>query len=185
MPDPAESSADPRLQELKGVIDAYEKPLLGYISRLLGGGSLFAEDIVQNTFLKLIRSWKDSLAPSPALSSWLYRVARNEMIDFVRKEKRQRLLHAEHGEEIIGGQDAPNDPRELTGAVSDQALGAAEALQRLTERERELVVLKVYEEKSYKEIAEITGLSVSNVGFILHAAMKKLATMLSKKEAPR
>ncbi len=185
MPEPADSSADPRLKELKGVIDAYEKPLLGYVSRLLGDGSLFAEDIVQNTFLKLIRSWKDALAPSPALSSWLYRVARNEMIDFVRKEKRRRLLHAEHGGEIIGGQDAPNDPRELSGGVSDQALGAAEALQKLTERERELVILKVYEEKSYKEIADITGLSVSNVGFILHTAMKKLATMLSKKEASR
>ena len=69
--------------------------------------------------------------------------------------------------------------------MSDQALGAAEALRRLGDRERELVVLKVYEEKSYKEIAEITGLTVSNVGFILHTAMKKLATMLSKKEEPR
>lgn len=182
---PAESNADPRLQELKAVIDAYEKPLLGYVSRLLGGGTLFAEDIVQNTFLKLIRSWKEPLVPSPALSSWLYRVAHNELVDFVRKEQRQRLLHAEHGEEAIGGQGATTDPRELSGGVSDQALGAAEALRRLGDRERELVVLKVYEEKSYKEIAEITGLTVSNVGFILHTAMKKLATMLSKKEEPR
>ena len=62
------------------------------------------------------------------------------------------------------------------------AENAAEALSRLSVRERQLVVLKVYEEKSYKEIAEITGLTVGNVGFILHTAIKKLAAMLAAKE---
>jgi RNA polymerase sigma-70 factor (ECF subfamily) len=47
-----------------------------------------------------------------------------------------------------------------------------------------LVTLKVYEEKSYKEIAELTGLGIGNVGFILHGAMKKLAGHLeASKEA--
>jgi DNA-directed RNA polymerase specialized sigma24 family protein len=46
-----------------------------------------------------------------------------------------------------------------------------------------MVILKVYEEKSYKEISEITGLSVSNVGYILHFAMKKLAEELKKTSA--
>ena len=40
--------------------------------------------------------------------------------------------------------------------------------------------LKVYEEKSYREIADETGLTVGNVGFILHSAMKKLAAKLSR-----
>ena len=68
------------------------------------------------------------------------------------------------------------------GEISDRAENAAEALSRLSDRERQLVVLKVYEEKSYKEIAEITGLTVGNVGFILHTAIKKLAAMLATKE---
>ena len=52
---------------------------------------------------------------------------------------------------------------------------------RLSDKEREVVLLKVYEEMSYKEISVATGLSETNVGFILHSAMKKLATSLGGK----
>lgn len=48
----------------------------------------------------------------------------------------------------------------------------------LNHREQQLVILKVYEEKSYREISGITGLTVGNVGYILHHAMKKLARHL-------
>ena len=52
----------------------------------------------------------------------------------------------------------------------------------MSERERQLVILKVYEEKSYNEISEITGLTSSNVGYILHHAMKTLAAILRKSD---
>ena len=102
-------------------------------------------------------------------------MAHNEAIDHLRGEARLRRLHAEHGAEVV----ARPSPE---GEVSERAENAAQALSRLSDRERQLVVLKVYEEKSYKEIAEITGLSVGNVGFILHTAIKKLAAMLAAKE---
>jgi len=70
----------------------------------------------------------------------------------------------------------PNTPG--SDAPSEAAATAAEALSILSDRERHLVTLKVYEEKSYREIADITGLSIGNVGFILHGAMKKLARHL-------
>ena len=50
-------------------------------------------------------------------------------------------------------------------------------------REQQLVILKVYEEMSYKEISEITDLTVSNVGYILHHAMRKMADALKKTKA--
>ena len=64
--------------------------------------------------------------------------------------------------------------------ISEEAAQAAEALSALSSRDQQLVILKIYEEKSYKEISEITGLTVTNVGYILHHAMKKLAVELKR-----
>lgn len=162
--------AKDRLDSLRSLVDEYEGALLRYVSRLMGSAS-YAEDVVQNTFLKFTRKWRKAFEVSPDASRWLYRVARNEAIDHMRAESRRRMLHAEHGAEAMAHPAAPSEPPE-------KARSAAEALGRLSDRERELVVLKVYEEKSYKEIAEITGLGVGNVGYILHNAMRKLAAML-------
>jgi RNA polymerase sigma-70 factor (ECF subfamily) len=75
-------------------------------------------------------------------------------------------------------------------APPDAALVEAEtremvfrAIDSLRPRAREVVLLKVQEGKSYREIAEITGLSATNVGYILHHAMKALAGKLRGGEA--
>lgn len=166
-----------KLAAFQKLIDAYEGTLLRYVSRLTGNPS-FAEDIVQNTFIKFIRKWEKGIEVSSEVASWLYRVAHNEAVDHLRSEARIHRLHNEHGEQCVAEQ------KDLEpAAIPERAENAAQALSRLSERERQLVILKVYEEKSYKEISEITGLTVGNVGFILHTAMKKLAAMLAAKEA--
>lgn len=129
---------------------------------------------MQNTFIKFIRKWNQGMDDEHGVSSWLYRVAHNEAVDHLRAEARIRKLHTEHGEECMA-QMRDTRPE----SISERAENAAQALQQLTDRERQLVVLKIYEEKSYKEIAEITGLTTSNVGFILHTAMKKLAKIMT------
>ena len=57
------------------------------------------------------------------------------------------------------------------------------AIAALKPRYRELVILKVQEGKSYREIAEITGLSATNVGYLLHQAMKALSLKLKDRDA--
>lgn len=168
-----------KLSAFQKLVDTYESALLRYVAKLTGNPSC-AEDVVQNTFIKFIRKWEKGLEVSSEVASWLYRVAHNEAVDHVRSEARIRKLHAEHGGECLSRPESGAAPE-----VTERAESAAQALARLPERERQLVILKVYEEKSYKEIAEITGLSVSNVGFILHTAMKKLAVMLRAGEAKK
>lgn len=163
-----------KLEKLQDLLSTYEGALLRYVSRLIGNPSS-AEDIVQNTFIKLIRNWADTMERFPSIGNWLYKVAHNEALDYVRSESRRKKLHDEHGAECISNGAATDNPE-----ISERAENAAAALARLSERERQLVILKVYEEKSYREIAEITGLTTGNVGFILHGAMKKLASMLTK-----
>jgi len=163
-----------KIEAFEAVVSEYEGPLLRYAGRLLTDRDA-AQDVVQNTFIKLFRRWKDELKPSPQVSSWLYRVAHNGAVDYLRKENRRRDLHQRHAREHP--EFAPAD-RGDAFRVSEDAHRAVKALRELSLREQQLVVLKVYEEKSYREIAEIAGLTVSNVGYILHHAMKKMAATL-------
>lgn len=168
-----------RLEAFGVVVSEYEAALLRYAGRILHNDNA-AQDVVQNAFIRLFKSWTDEMSPSPKLSSWLYRVTHNCAVDYLRKESRRHLLHTRHADEQA--KFAPPD-RGKEFRISEAAEGAVVALKSLKMREQQLVVLKVYEEKSYKEISEITGLTVSNVGYILHHAMKKMAVELKKAKA--
>ena len=156
----------------EAVVSAYEGPLLRYVTRVVGGDRDTAQDVVQDAFIRLFRHWRDEFAPSPALSTWLYRVAYNRAVDHFRSQSR----HAALLERQADDQPETVEPDRGEGfRISEAAEKAAAGLKLLSLREQQLVILKVYEEKSYREISEITGLTVGNVGYILHHAMKKLA----------
>lgn len=163
-----------RLEAFDAVVSALEAPLLRYASRIANNAAM-AEDIVQNAFVKLIRAWKGDFENTPELSAWLYRAVHNEAVDLIRSEERRRRLHMEHGGEAMAR------PGQGEGEPTEAGAVAAEALGMLSAKEREIVVLKIYEEKSYREIAGIMGLSTDNVGVTLHGAMKKLAAILDRK----
>ena len=160
-----------RLVALESIVPLYEGALLRYVTRLVCDRDT-AQDVVQDAFIKLLKKWEGELLPDSHVSSWLYRVAHNRAVDHIRKEVRRRQLHLRHAKR----RDRFVAPDRGKGSrLSEAAERAAVVLQSLSLRERQLVVLKVYEEKSYKEIGEITGLTTGNVGYILHHAMKKMA----------
>lgn len=167
-----------RLAGFEACVAEYEAALLRYATRIVNNPDI-AQDVVQNAFVRLFRKWRETLAPSAKLSAWLYRVVHNCAVDYLRSESRRRMLHHRHAEEQPSSVPAN---RGKGFQISAAAAQAAQALKRLPLREQQLVVLKVYEEKSYKEIGAITGLSVSNVGYILHHAMKKLAAILQEEK---
>jgi len=179
MPEPTDLRAE-RRTAFEAVVAHYEAPLLRYAARVLNDADT-AQDVVQEAFIRLLRHWHEPLEPGAKLSNWLYRVTHNCAVDQVRRLSRRHLLHLRLADETPD--HAPPDRGEAFRR-SDAAERAAQALQHLSLRERQLVILKVYEEKSYREISEITGLSVGNVGFILHHAMKKLAAALGGKKTP-
>lgn len=160
-----------RLAVFEAIVSKYEGALLRYAVRIVHD-SAAAQDIVQETFIRLFKKWENELEPSSLLSSWLYRVAHNCAVDHLRKESRRSLLHKRHAEER---RDFMPPDRGEHFRISEDAERAAWALQTLNLREQQLVILKVYEEKTYREIGEITGLTATNVGYILHHAMKKMA----------
>lgn len=128
-----------------------------------------ARDVVQSTFEKM---WIHREEIDPVKSkSYLFTVAYRQMIDHIRKGKRVQLKE-EFGENTRVAQ-AP-------GIQVSKVLH--EALNRLSETQRSLVLLKDYEGYSYEEIGQITGLSESQVKVYLHRARTQLRSYLGSPE---
>jgi RNA polymerase sigma-70 factor (ECF subfamily) len=128
-----------------------------------------ARDIVQSSFEKM---WMNRSTVDYARSkSFLFTVAYNQMIDHLRKVKRITLKDEFHDETRVYNKPAHNTKKILE-----------EALARLSETQRSLVLLKDYEGYSYDEIGEITGLNVSQVKVYLHRARIQLKNFLVSPE---
>lgn len=170
--------ADSRDVESLGVfVERYQDGLVRFAARLLSD-DMTAQDVVQEAFLRVARHPR-RLMKVDSCHNWLIRVVRNICIDHIRKAVRGRKVLRELAERPAWDDTSPSRglEREEARVLVQQAIGE------LRPRYRELVLLKVQEGKSYREIAEITGLSVTNVGYLLHHAMKALGQKLRGREA--
>lgn len=157
-------------KSFRSVMQQHEGPLLRYAARIVGNLES-ARDVVQDTFLRL---WRSDHMSDDHLAEWLFAVCRNRAIDIVRKEQRmtQWQKHMDTGNP---------SPERLPPAVAEEneELGrAVKALSGLPETQQEVLRLKFQNDFSYKQIARITGHSVSNIGFLIHTAIKKLREQL-------
>ena len=150
----------------------YEGPLTGYAAGLLGGDWERARDVVQDTFVKLHR--QDAELIGGRVKSWLYTVCRNRSIDVLRKENPMITSAGEAFENLNDSEPDPADRMERKERFEE----VLRVLERLPENQREVIRLKFQGDLSYKEIAEVTGLSVSNVGFLIHTGIKRLRTLM-------
>jgi len=154
----------------------YQGPLLRFAQKLLGDADA-AQDVVQDTFIVVARHPR-RLLDVESCHNWLLRVVRNLGVSRIRRETRQRK-HAEVFQEASQSRAMDRQEAEARSAETEELRSKVRSeVDRLKPRYREVLLLKVQEGKSYKEIAEITGLSVTNVGYILHMALKELGTRL-------
>jgi RNA polymerase sigma-70 factor (ECF subfamily) len=158
---------------LRSVVANYEGPLVRYAARITGDVHR-ARDVVQDTFLRLCE--QDRHALDGHLAEWLYTVCRRRALDVQRKEHRMRATLPEELDGCATGQQ-PRDAVECQ--ESHDAVRAAIA--RLPDNQQEVMRLKFQSGLSYREIAGVTGLSVSNVGYLLHVALKTVREQLSEK----
>lgn len=154
----------------------YEGPLTRYAAAITGDLER-ARDVVQDTFLKLCSAPREEVQEH--LAAWLFTVCRNRARDVRRKENRMGTV----------------EPKELEARESPEPLASAElekreslsrileALAELPENQREVLRLKFQNDLSYREISEITALSVSNVGFLIHTGLRTLRERLREEPA--
>lgn len=166
-----------RRDNMEAIVTAYETALLRYATRLTCSADT-AQDVVQNAFIKLFRSWDGELETSPRLRAWLYRVTHNEAVDHIRRESRLRRLHEEQASEaeIV---TPPVSASQVADAAERRAL-VTRFIAKLKPREQQVVLLRLEEGLSYREISEVTGRSEGNVGNILHHAVRSLSDHLRR-----
>ena len=154
-------------QWLRSALERYERPLLRYAAGLTGDVET-ARDVVQETFTRLCR--QDRAAVDGHVAPWLYTVCRRRALTVRRKEKRMRVV----AEPIADSRESP-DPAPAVVAESRETTGRVlRFLETLPAKQREVVRLKFQHGLRYKEIAEVMSISVSNVGFLIHTAIKTL-----------
>jgi RNA polymerase sigma-70 factor (ECF subfamily) len=162
---------------LEALVARYEGPLLVYAQRMLSGDLARARDVVQETFLRLCRAPAAELAGHEA--AWLYTVCRRAALDVKRKERRMTLITEDTAMRFASGDSDPADSAER----ADSAGEVMRNLARLPVNQKEAIVLKFGHGLSYKEIAEVTGHSVSNVGFLIHAGLKAMRERMGVAQA--
>ena len=166
-----ETNAPDRAARLEAIVAEHETALLRYAARLVNSPDT-AQDVVQNVFVKLARNWHEGMRASPRLKGWLYRVTHNEAVDQIRRETRRRKLHEKHAERLL---DECPDGHNCPSPLDDRREVVLAHVRRLHPREQQVIILRLQEGLSYREISEITGRTRGNVGNILHHAVKKLS----------
>ena len=136
------------------IVRRYEAPLLRYIVRLGCKDLSAAEDLLREIFIKAFVHLND-YDTSLQFSSWIYRIAHNEIVSYFRKEKSRPSVLVQGDSNFLF--ENMTDDAGLT-ELEGQRLTAVEiqaAVDRLETKYREVIVLKFFEEKSYEEISDI------------------------------
>lgn len=171
MVEPVESTF--RSEFVRAALERYEAALVRYafgITRDLET----ARDIVQDTFLKLCDQPPEAV--DEHLAQWLFTVCRNRALDVNRKESRMTPLIDEQMERVAALDASPSAQAEQR----DTTRNLLNLIDQLPQNQREVVRLKFQEQLSYEEIAAATSLSATNVGFLLHTAIRTLRARLAK-----
>lgn len=133
-----------------------------------------ADDVLQNTFMKAWRGL-DSFRGEAQLSTWLYRIAINEALDFLRQQRRNRLLSTE---------DVPTVANQLMAdpyfnGDQGQAL-LREAVATLPEVQRTVFTLRYFDEMHYAEMSQLLHTTEGGLKASYHIAVKKITEYLKK-----
>ena len=142
----------------------YQKPLYFHVCKMIRNPD-FAEDLVQDIFLKAFKSLKN-YKNDYALSTWLYRIATNHTIDYLRKKKLETLsIHADDSDDThatiqLADEDSFTDEPMIRRERKNKV---HEAIDQLPEKYREVILKRHIEEKSYQEIAEEMDIPLGTV----------------------
>lgn len=166
------------INNYKYIVERYDSKLMRYIRRLLYVNTEDAEDILQEVFIKAYRNL-NSFNPKYRFSNWIYRIAHNEAVSFLRKNKKRKLEIANDPEKDIFENLASDLDLEKEYMEKDSTNKMVEILSKLDTKYRDALVLKFLEGMDYNEISEILHIPSGTVGSLISRAKVKLKDMMN------
>jgi RNA polymerase sigma-70 factor (ECF subfamily) len=180
----AQQGRDAAFREL---VRRYERPVFSLIYRMVRDREL-AEDLAQDTFVKILNNI-DRYRPEFKLSSWLFKIANNVAIDYLRKRQVPTVSmdgspHAATADAVESSRFEIADPQETALAeMESRELGTAieRAIAALRPEYRACIMLRHVEDRSYEEIAATLDLPLGTVKTYIHRARHELREALEDK----
>lgn len=158
--------------EMLGVLfERYHVPLFNFYTKLTGDRAV-SEDLVQEVFFRILK-YRHSYRVDTPFRSWMYQIARNARMDYLRKRRPETSWDPEMSPAI-----EPPD----TAQQSQEAVLLHRALMRISEDKREVLVLSRFQDLKYEEIAHLLGCEVNTVKTRVHRALQELRQVFHQLE---
>ena len=154
----------------RALMSKYQEKLYYVIKRILENHD-DTDDVLQNTFIKAFKAL-NNFEERSSLYTWLYRIATNEAITFLKSRKAKKTDALDHHSYML---------EEKTGEDFDENLAVKKlelALAELPERQREVFNMRYYDELSYEQISDLLKTSVGALKASYHHAVKKIEAQL-------
>jgi RNA polymerase sigma-70 factor (ECF subfamily) len=158
---------DGNVEKLAVLFERYHVMIYNFFLRLTRNRSI-SEDLVQDVFVRVLK-YRSTYKGENKFTIWLYKIARNAHIDFLRKKKDEISLD-EHWDEAPSLDPSPSEEVEQAQEIARLNL----ALSKLSVKKREVIILSRFQNLKYKEIAELLGCHIGTVKALIHRSIKEL-----------
>lgn len=153
----------------------YHHDIFLFVLKRIGEENTTA-DIVSQVFLKALHSIKKYTYKGVPFSSWLYRIALNEVNLHYRQSKKQRVISVDDNR-FHNLADDTDEPSHFVEMLNDGKL--SDVMDELEDHEVLLLELRYFENRPFKEVAEILGLTETNTKVKVHRLLKKMKGLIS------
>lgn len=174
----AQAAAEPAA--FAAIYDHYFKRIYNYV-RYRVADAATADDLAAQIFERVLVNLERYRPDRAPFAGWLFAIARNAVNDHLRAQQRHRWLSLE----ALRGRSSPEPTPEAAVVHDETRAELLAAVARLSSRERDLIALKFAAGLTNRRIAQLTGLSQSNVGVILYRTVRRLRAELSSVEGAR
>ncbi|QLG43943.1 RNA polymerase sigma factor [Costertonia aggregata] len=167
-------SKDTQAKAFEVLVNTYKERLYWHIRRIVLNHN-DTDDILQNTFIKIYKNI-NSFKGESRLFSWMYRIATNESLSFLKqKSKKLGVSHIDHQERMVNNLQA-----DVYFEGDTIQLELQKAIATLPEKQKLVFNMKYYQELKYEEISEILETSVGGLKASYHLAVKKIEGYLKE-----
>jgi len=171
------SNADTKRSGFKLLVTTYSERLYWHLRRFVNFHE-DADDLLQDVFVKV---WQklDQFQGRSSMYTWIYRIATNEALSFIRKNKKMHIVDIARDDEGLSLEEKLVADPLFDGDEAQKLLQVAIA--QLPEKQKAVFMLRYFEEMKYDEISEVLDTSVGALKANYHHAVKKIEEHLTKK----